>query len=111
MSSYTMWSMSRQNHLLHFHISKKRQVTLIDKIAIIVAFIYPASGLPQAVEVFQGNIEGVSVLTWASFIAFSVFFLVYGLVHKITPMVITNILWIVVDGSVVVGVLMNGMLY
>jgi hypothetical protein len=99
--------MSRQNHLLHFHISKKKHISLFDKMIVIAAFIYPLSGLPQVVAVFSGNADGVSLLAWLGFICFSILFLVYGLKHEIKPMIITNGLWIVVDGLIVVGVLMH----
>lgn len=97
--------MSRQNHLLHFHISKKRQITWLDKAAVVAAFLYPLSGLPQVIEVFKGNSEGVSIFSWLGFLIFAAFFLTYGIVHKITPMIITNALWLVIDGLVVLGVL------
>lgn len=102
--------MSRQNHILHFHISKKRQISWLDKTAIVAAFAYPLSGLPQVVEVFKGNIDGVSVLSWLGFMVFGLFFLVYGMVHKIKPMIITNASWLVVDGLVVSGVVIHGIL-
>lgn len=99
--------MSRQNHLLHFHISKKRSITIFDKVIIVAAFIYPLSGVPQILEVFSDHANGVSLLSWLGFIGFSVLFLAYGLVHKITPMVVTNGLWLVVDGLVVTGLILN----
>lgn len=102
--------MSRHNHLLYFHISKKRQITLFDKIVLIAAFLYPLSGLPQVFLVFHGNSEGVSLTSWLGFMAFSLLFLIYGTVHKIKPMAITNILWLIVEGLVVIGVLLNRML-
>ena len=99
--------MSRQNHLVHSHLQKKKRLTLFDKIIILAAFLYPMSGLPQVVQVFQGQVDGVSLLSWLSFILFSALFLSYGLIHKITPMIVTNILWLAVDGLVVVGVLVH----
>jgi len=102
--------MSRQNHLLHFHISKKRQITWLDKTAVIAAFIYPISGLPQVIEVFQGNVAGVSVSSWVGFILFGTFFMIYGAIHKIKPMIITNALWLIIDGLVLLGVLMHRMI-
>ncbi|HEV7952104.1 MAG TPA: hypothetical protein VGO98_01905 [Candidatus Saccharimonadales bacterium] len=100
--------MSRQNHLLHFHISKKKRINLFDKIIIVAAFMYPLSGLPQIVTVFSGNTDGVSLISWISLLCFSILFLMYGLMHQIKPMIITNGLWIVVDGLVIVGILANG---
>lgn len=99
--------MSRQHHALHAHVNKKKRLTLFDKIIIVAAFLYPLSGLPQVIEVYNGEVDGVSLLSWLSFIAFSALFLTYGLIHKITPMIITNILWIAVDGLVVLGVIFH----
>lgn len=101
--------MSRQNHLLHFHISKKRQLSWLDKTAVIAAFVYPLVGVPQVIEVLKGNVGGISLISWFGFIGFSFFFLIYGIAHKIVPMIISNTLWLLVDGLVVVGVLVHTM--
>lgn len=97
--------MSRQNHLVHAHLAKKKQLTLFDKIIILAAFLYPLSGLPQVIEVFNGHTDGVSLWSWLGFIGFSALFLAYGLIHKIAPMIITNILWLAVDSLVIIGLL------
>lgn len=95
--------MSRQNHVVHAHLAKKKTLTLFDKVIILAAFMYPLSGLPQVIEVFNGQTEGVSIWSWVSFMGFSALFLAYGLIHKIPPMIITNILWLAVDGLVIIG--------
>lgn len=102
--------MSQHNHSLYFHISKKQQITWLDKIAVVVAFAYPLSALPQALEALKGNVEGVSISSWLSFMLFSMFFIVYGTVHKIKPMIIANVLWFIIDALVVVGVLTHTVL-
>lgn len=102
--------MPRQNYIPHFHISKKRRITLFDKVVMVAAFLYPLSGLPQVIEVFQGNSAGVSLRSWLGFTAFSALFLVYGFAHKIKPMVITNALWLIVDGLIVIGILIDRMM-
>lgn len=61
------------------------------------------------VEVMNGNIEGVSLVSWIGFIAFSSFFFIYGLVHRIKPIIITNFLWIVIDAAVVITVIVRYM--
>ena len=99
--------MSRQNHLLHFHISRKRQLSWLDKTAVIAAFFYPLAGLPQVVEVFKNDVSGISLISWFGFIAFSLFFLTYGIAHKIIPMIISNGLWLIIDSLVVIGVLIQ----
>lgn len=100
-------SMSRQDPITHARLHKKKRLTLFDKIIILAAFLYPMSGLPQVVKVFQGQVDGVSLLSWFSFILFSALFLSYGLIHKITPMIVANILWLAVDSLVVIGVLIQ----
>jgi uncharacterized protein with PQ loop repeat len=72
--------------------------------------LYPLSGIPQVFEVFQGHVDGVSVISWIAFMVFSSLFLVYGIFHKIVPMIITNFLWLIVDGIVVIGVATNMMM-
>jgi hypothetical protein len=105
LKAYTLCNMSRQNHVLHYHISAKKKLTAFDKLVVIAAFAYPLSGIPQVIEVMNGNIAGVSIHSWLGFVAFSGLFLAYGIVHKITPMIITNLLWLFIDAIVVVGVL------
>ena len=102
--------MSHQNHFLHFHISKKKGLTWLDKSAVVAAFLSPLTGLPQGVQVMKGNVEGVSIMTWIGFTIFNLFFLTYATIHKIKPMQITNGLWLAIDGFVILGLLMHRML-
>ncbi len=102
--------MSRQHHAFYVHLSKKKQKDLFDKLVGVAAFLYPLSSLPQMVLVFQGSTDGVSVVSWLGFAAFSTLFLVYGLVHKIRPVIVTNFLWVLVDLFIVFGTLTHRMI-
>ncbi len=99
--------MSRQGLAFDNHINKKVKLTRFDKIAYLASFLYPLSGLSQVFEVMRGDTTGVSVYSWLGFLLFAGLFLVYGLKHKIIPMIISNSLWIAVDGLVVLGILLN----
>jgi uncharacterized protein with PQ loop repeat len=99
--------MSRQNHLFHYHISKKKRLDLFDKVAVLASFMYPLIGLPQALEAVGGNTAGISLPSWIGFMIFSLFFFAYGLIHDIKPMIITNFLWVIVDGAVIFAVLVH----
>lgn len=83
----------------------KKKMTPLDQIVLLVSVGYPLSALPQAVQVFQGNAEGVSIISWLSFLICASLFLAYGLKNKVFPMIISNTLWIAMDGLVVVGLL------
>ena len=99
--------MSKQLLASSFHVSKKKRRALIDRAAIVASFLYPLTGVPQVIEVFGGNIAGVSILSWAGFSLFSVFFVLYGLMHKVRPMIISNTIWFIVDILIIVGVLVH----
>lgn len=99
--------MSRENYTLHKHISKKKKLSTFDIIVIFASFMYPLSGIPQIIGVFQGNIEGVSVYSWLGFTLFASIFLIYGLKHRVTPMIIANTIWLAVDSLVVIGYFLN----
>lgn len=88
-------------------ISHHPKASTFDTLVFFASFAYPLSGLGQAVSVFKGQTEGVSVASWLSFMLFAMLFLVYGIKHRVVPMIITNAIWIVVDGLVVVGVLLH----
>lgn len=99
--------MSHHSHLLHKHLNKKKSLKTFDKFMLVIAFVYPITGIPQAIKVFQGEAEGVAVLSWLGFLLFVSIFLTYALAHRIKPMIITYSLWWTVDAAVVVGVLLN----
>lgn len=93
--------------MLNKHLASKKRLTVFDKIVIAAAFMYPLTGLAQVYNVFQGHIDGVSLLSWFGFISFATLFLIYGSIHDIKPMIISNTIWLVVDGLVIVGLLVN----
>jgi len=99
--------MSRENIEFQKHIQKKKKITFFDMVVIAASFLYPLSSIPQAIQIFHGSTDGVSIYSWVSFAVFATIFLIYGLKHHITPMIITNSLWVVMDSIVIVGLLLN----
>ncbi len=99
--------MAQHNHLLHFHIGRKKRITMFDKFMLIAAFIYPLTGIPQVLQVLQGNTEGVSLMSWAGFTIFGTLFLTYSIIHRIWPMIITYTMWWIIDVAIVIGILLN----
>jgi uncharacterized protein with PQ loop repeat len=99
--------MSRHHPLLDFHMSKKRRITLFDRFIMVAAIIYPLSTVPQIVEVFKGSVDGVSLTAWSGYILFSLLFLIYGIIHRVKPMMVSNSLWVMVDSIVVAGILIH----
>lgn len=75
---------------------------------LIVSVLYPFSALPQAIAVFSGKTEGVSVLSWMVFLVCAILFLIYGVKRRVPPMIVSNSIWIVMDTLVIVGILAFG---
>ncbi len=70
----------------------------------VVAIIYPLTTLPQVIDIFRNHkADGISVLTWALYLIFTVFFLLYAVRRQLTPLIIGYSLWLVMEGAVVVG--------
>lgn len=77
----------------------------LDHIVMVVSILYPLSAVPQLIEIIHGNAAGVSILSWLSFFACASLFLIYGLRHRVMPMIVSNSLWVVIDGLVVASLL------
>ena len=90
---------------LQIHLSKKKKRTILDKVVGVASYVYPLSGLPQLLLVYKGNVPGVSVISWVAFACFSSLFLMYGIVHKIKPMIVINLLWVIMDVMIVTATL------
>ena len=86
----------------------KRRTTAFDKIVLGVSVLYPLSASPQVIAVFSGKTEGVAALSWVGFLCCTILFLIYGLRHKVAPMIIANSLWVVMDILVIIGLFSSG---
>lgn len=101
--------MPHSEHILHIkrpHFFKKK-LSRFDQIVLIVSVAYPLSALPQAIAVFDGNVAGVSLISWLSFMICALLFLAYGIKNRVFPMIISNTLWVGMDALVVTGLLLQ----
>lgn len=79
----------------------------LDKIMMGVALIGPLATLPQVYQVFMTqDTKGLSLVTWTVWVLLSCVWLVYGLLHKEMPIVLSNLIYIILQGAVVVAILM-----
>ncbi len=63
--------------------------------------------IPQVVSVWRNGAGGVSLASWIAYLASSVAWLVYGIRQRDPTIWLVCIGWIVVDGAVVAGILVN----
>jgi uncharacterized protein with PQ loop repeat len=66
----------------------------------------PLAEVPQAYNIYHlQSAREVSLITWTFFAMSSIVWLTYAIKYKITPLAIASSLYLVVEASVVVGVL------
>lgn len=91
----------------HKHHFSKKEKSSIDRAMMVVAIIHPLTALPQAFEIYANqSAENVSLVTWLSFMAIGVVFTLYAIIHRLKPMLFNQIIWFIVDGLVVTGILL-----
>lgn len=94
------------HHSHHKHVKNKNNVKLITQIVLILAVVEPLMTLPQVYEVWvRHQTEGVSIATWTFFALSAATWLLYGIAIKNTPLIVSGTLWIILETSVVIGLL------
>ncbi len=83
----------------------QRYQPVIDRLIEVVAVVGPFTTVPQIIEIWfvDKGAASVSVTTWSLFLLMAVVWLLYGIVHAARPIIISNALWIVAQGIVVLG--------
>ena len=89
-----------------FHTSRKGNNHLIDELIYVVAFMGPLMTIPQVITIWlERKVEGISIITWSSYAVLSIFWISYGLIHKEKPIILANVLFLFVNTTIVIGVL------
>jgi len=79
----------------------------LDKIIYFVGISGPIMTIPQVLKVWvEKDAAGVSLISWSWYLATAFIWLGYGIVHKEKPLIITYILWIIIQAILVVGILL-----
>lgn len=92
---------------LHKYLTKKHEVALVDRLMSVAAVVHPLTAAPQVYVIYKTqDVTGVSLWTWLGFMVLGLIFLAYGVMHKIKPFIVTQLLWFVVDFSIVCGVIL-----
>lgn len=88
---------------------KTAYIVFLDKLTFIVGVVGPFTVLPQIYSIFTTkSAAGVSLTTWVLIFIVTFPWILYGMAHKEKNIIVSFILWEVVNFSVVVGVLLYG---
>ncbi|MBW2976742.1 hypothetical protein KY347_04825 [Candidatus Woesearchaeota archaeon] len=81
----------------------------IDSTIYAVGIFGPVMTLPQLAKIWiEKNASGVSVISWGAYLFAAVFWLIYGILHKEKPIILTYALWIVLEAFIVLGTVLYG---
>lgn len=90
-------------------MAKQDYKKISEKMALVAGVLQPMMTIPQVWKIYTAqSAEGVSLITWVGFAVFGLVFLVYGIIHNLKPIWITQIIWFSLQIMVVIGILMYG---
>ena len=84
---------------------KKKKQEPIDKLVYLAVVFGPLMTLPQVYTIWIQQSNDVSVISWVSYLIIAVIWLFYGIKHREKPIILVQLLWIVVDVLIVVGLM------
>lgn len=95
----------KKNHHSGYH-------KFLDKLTFVAGVVGPFTVLPQIYTIFNTrSATGVSFSTWVLIFIVTFPWILYGMAHKEKSIIVSFILWEVVNLAVVIGVLMYGNIY
>jgi len=85
------------------HITQKQMVGYL---MYAVAVIMPLSNVPQILQVYNTQVvTGLSLVSWVTYLIFGFIPLSYALINKLLPLIISNVLWTLVNISMIYGII------
>lgn len=95
----------------HNHYNKRRVKKVanepIDKLIYIAVILGPVMTLPQLYTIWVMKEGGVSIVSWSAYLAIALLWLIYGLRHRSLPIILVQVIWIIVDAAIIIGLLSN----
>ena len=75
----------------------------------VIAVIYPLSAIPQIIGIWMNkNVEGVSLLTWSSFLVLTIPLIAYAIIKKDRRLTIMWSLWSLGYVAIISGLILYG---
>lgn len=66
----------------------------------------PSTTIPQIWKIYYYQVvDGLSLLMWVLYCIGVIPFLIYGIVHKEKPIIILNVLWLIAQITIIIGIL------
>ena len=99
--------MVHDSHNLHHFHKEHGKSQVLDKIIYVIGVLGPIMTIPQLTNIWiDHNAAGVSVISWSSYLVMAVFWFIYGIIHRIKPIIVTYFFWILIDILIVLGIIL-----
>lgn len=96
---------SMPGHSHYFHLTKKKEKLLINRICSVFAVFMPLTTLPQIIMLYTTqNASGLSLLMWVLYSIGVIPFLLFGIIYHHSQLVVLNTLWLLVQIIMIVGI-------
>lgn len=100
-----LYKRKRTSQNLEQYPSTNPRIKLLDDILLVVAVIGPLVTIPQIVQIFTTqDVRGFSPITWGLYAFFNILWLIYGIVHREKPLIVTYALWFLMNSTVFVSI-------
>lgn len=91
----------------HFHLTHTVEKHILDRTIYIASFAGPMTALPQIYQIFSTqSAAGVSIWSWIMGLGFSMIWITYAVFYKIKPILVSQLLWTMIDIIIIVGIMM-----
>ena len=98
---------SAHHFLVYKLLTRKKSRRTVDSMAYLVGVLGNLAVIPQVIKAWQSNAPGLSILTWALFVAIGFVWLAYAIVHRQKPLIVAQSILLICDSAVVLGWLVN----
>ena len=89
--------------------SRNKWINFMDKTIYFVGIIGPLATIPQALKIWvDRGAAGLYLYSWIIFVLVNIAWLFYGILHREKPIVVTYLGWLLVNISVVIGIIIYG---
>jgi uncharacterized protein with PQ loop repeat len=97
---------SPSRHVLKIATPEVKKPGFLEWLIMFVAIAEPLMTLPQIIQIWTTrDIHGVSLATWGLYIFASFIWLIYGVKIRNNALIVTGAMWVLVESTVVVGIL------
>jgi uncharacterized protein with PQ loop repeat len=85
----------------------QKQSGTLYRLTLVAAVVQPLMTVPQVVQLYTTHdASGLSLATWLGYAIIGLVFMAYGIKYRLVPIATTQVIWFVLQISIVIGILM-----